>query len=362
MPEKHPITSSQPSPRLKYSDGLQVLRGLAALLIVFIHLGVAESRYGSLLGFRFLDGFRIGTAGVDIFFVISGFVMVLVTRNRNVDSKTFLLNRLSRIYPNYWIYYFLILGTWLIQPAWVNSSMVGEPAFLSSFVLLPSQGVPVVSVAWTLEFELYFYFMFALTLWISRKNQVVLLVFSMLTLVVMGGIFRPTHFTLDRLTHPLILEFASGVMLGYLLLKKSFRWGWLMLPLGILILIFHQIGLEVTQLIGGNSHFERVINFGIPAGLMVFGVVNLDIRSNPRYPKLLTDLGDASYTLYLSHILVIAAVGRMWQWLSLQTVLPNWIFILVQLLAVIIYSILAYRFIELPLLTFVRRRLKKPLK
>jgi len=92
-----------------------LLRGLAALMIVFLYLGVAEGRYGSY-GRQYLDGFRVGAAGVDIFFVISGFVMMLVINNKLTSPGIFLKNRLSRIYPNYWIYFIIVVLVWLVQP------------------------------------------------------------------------------------------------------------------------------------------------------------------------------------------------------------------------------------------------------
>ncbi|MCF7826018.1 MAG: acyltransferase [Candidatus Marinimicrobia bacterium] len=342
-----------------YSRGLQLLRGLAALMIVFVHLGVAEGRYGSLLGARILDGMRVGTAGVDIFFVISGFVMMMVVITRPISPNLFLKNRLTRIYPNYWIYFLLVGFVWLIQPGWVNSSMTGTPDFLSSLFLFPSSGPPVVSVAWTLEFEVYFYLVFTFFLWVSRKHLAFVVIVFFTTLVLLGTLYQPETLLLERLTHPLLLEFASGVFLGWLLMSRQIAGAWLAIPLALLIFILFQQGNELTQLIPVGNHFERLVNFGIPSVLLVFGMVSLDVKYDIAYPGFFIKLGDASYTLYLSHVLVISAFGKVWQASGLNSFLPNFIFVIAMLFACILFALLAYDYIERPLLSAVRKRFKR---
>ena len=341
-----------------YSRGLQLLRGLAALMIVFLHLGVAEARYGSS-GWQYLDGFRVGAAGVDIFFVISGFVMMLVIYNKMISPVLFLKNRLSRIYPNYWIYFLIVVLVWLIQPGWVNSSLPGTPDFLSSLLLFPSSGPPVVSVAWTLEFEIFFYLVFTFFLWISRQYLAPLLISTFTVLVLLGVIYQPESLLLERLTHPLLLEFSAGVLLGRVLMLRQIPGAWLTIPVAVLIFILYQTGLELIQIFPVGIHLERLVNFGIPAVLLVLGMVSLDMKYDIAYPDLFIKVGDASYTLYLSHILVISASGKLYQALGLNEILSNFIFIMGMLILCILSALLAYRYLELPLLAYVRKALKK---
>lgn len=344
-----------------YSPGLQLLRGLAALMIVFLHLGVAEARYGSS-GWQYLDGFRIGAAGVDIFFVISGFVMILVIKNKLISPVLFLKKRLSRIYPNYWIYFLIVVLVWLIQPGWVNSSLSGTPAFLSSFLLFPSSGPPVVSVAWTLEFEIFFYLVFTLFLWISPQHLAPLLISSFTALVLVGVIYQPESLLLERLTHPLLLEFSAGVLLGSVLMFRQIPGTWLTIPVAVLIFILYQMGFELTQIIPVGIHLERVVNFGVPAVLLVFGFVSLDMKYQVVYPDLFIKIGDASYTLYLSHILVISACGKLYQAIGLNEILSNFVFIIGMLVLCVFIALLAYQYVERPMLTYIRKGLKKPSK
>jgi len=342
---------------LTYSGGLQVLRGLAALMIVFLHLGVAEGRYGDLQGFRFLDGFKIGAAGVDIFFVISGLVMILVTWNRSASPGVFLRHRLTRIYPNYWIYFLLVTLVWLIQPNWVNSSLAGTPDFLASFFLVPTRGFPVVNVAWTLEFEIFFYLVFTGLLTLKSEGMGARIALVMAGLVLIGQTAEPQTVFLERITHPLILEFAVGAWLGSLILGKHLNWTPWTILLGVLSLVAYQLGFSVAAWLGLPDPFQRVVDFGIPAVLLVMGVISLDLKWEIHYPVLFTRLGDASYTLYLSHVLVISALGRIWQKFELNHVMPNMIFLLILLTACAGYALLAFRWIEKPLLIFLRNKL-----
>ncbi len=347
------------STALTYSPGLQVLRGLAALMIVFLHLGVAEARYGSD-GYQFLEGFRVGAAGVDIFFVISGFVMMLVVQNKNPRPVLFLKNRLSRIYPNYWIYFLIVVLVWMIRPGWVNSSMSGTPDFLSSFLLFPSAGPPVVSVAWTLEFEIFFYLVFTLFLWISREHLAPLLIGTFGVLVILGVIYQPESLLLERITHPLLIEFSAGVLLGRVMMLRQVSGLWLTIPVSVVIFIFYQMGFELTQLISVADHLERLVNFGMPAILLVLGIVALDMKYDVPYPNIAIKLGDASYTLYLAHILVISASGKLYQSLDFNESFSNLIFIMGMLVLCVYSALMAYQHIERPLLAFVRKSLQKP--
>ncbi len=142
-------------------------------------------------------------------------------------------------------------------------------------------------------------------------------------------------------------------------MSRQIPTGWLAIPVAIFIFTLYQTGLELTQIIPAGMHFERLVNFGIPAVLLVFGIVSLDMKYEIAYPELFIKTGDASYTRYLSHILVISASGKLFQVLHLNEILSNFIFIIGMLVICILYALMACQYIELPLLTFVRKSLKK---
>ena len=130
---------------------VQALRGVAVLLVVAAHLCIVEGRFAG-------DGMlpqsgEIGFVGVDLFFVISGFVMVTVTRGRFGRWRQvgrFLYHRATRIYPLYWVVSTAVLCALLVRPEWINASQGGQVDIFRSFALLPQPGLPLLAVGWTL--------------------------------------------------------------------------------------------------------------------------------------------------------------------------------------------------------------------
>lgn len=145
---------------------IQVARGIAALAVVAYHASLTQVKYFS--GVDVLPTFfSFGQFGVDLFFVISGFVMVLTTSAKHCalrESGKFLWNRFFRIYPTYWVYYLALVPVFLLLPGFVNSSEGGKVDLLTSFFLLPSSTLPLLLVAWTLTLEVWFYLVFAIIL------------------------------------------------------------------------------------------------------------------------------------------------------------------------------------------------------
>ena len=153
---------------------IQALRGFAVLGVVAFHSMSIEKKYsgGDLLLPDFL---LLGQSGVDLFFVISGFVMVTVTMGRFVrdrEMQRFLWGRFTRIYPTYWFYFFLTAVVYFIKPSWVNSLYGHQAELFTSFLLFPNQQ-PLVMVAWSLSHELWFYSIFAEKLAVAAKTLAV---------------------------------------------------------------------------------------------------------------------------------------------------------------------------------------------
>src|SRR5882757_1242054 len=188
---------------------IQVARGLAAFMVVSFHMLPIESKY---VGLKILPAaFWVGQIGVDIFFVISGFVMMISTENLIASRETaleFFRRRLVRIYPIYWFFALLVLPVYLVSPHLVNASQGNQVDLLRSFLLLPSQSLPIIAVAWSLVFELWFYLLFAVLLMFPRQYRPALLAIwaGALTVSWFGA---PANFgpTLTLLTSPYALEF-----------------------------------------------------------------------------------------------------------------------------------------------------------
>ena len=202
---------------------LQGLRGVAVLGVVLFHMTAVEHKYsgGDILLPPLLDFFQLG---VDLFFIISGFVMVIVSRGRFqkvAESKRFLFNRVSRIYPTYWLYYFLTLAVVLVQPGMVNSTH-GSSNLLMSFLLLPNDNVLLVMVAWSLLFELWFYLVFTGLMLFRERWLPWFLGGWALILVMFNNVqdWQDYNAALRIMLHPYALEFIIGVSLALLFYSR----------------------------------------------------------------------------------------------------------------------------------------------
>lgn len=230
-------------------NSIQVLRAVAVLMVVIFH---------------FNDHFQAGRGGVDLFFVISGFIMATVMPGK--QAWPFFKARVRRIIPTYWAAMGLLF---LLHPHVPDMARLMSSLFLlpgTSFILYP---------AWTLVFEFTFYFGCALFLawgrWALLLIPAAFIVQAIWPNPASGGMI-----------HPLMLEFAAGVLIAHL--PKRFGWAF--------------VGASLIGWFALNGH-HRVISYGIPSALLVYGALGLEEKfANWRFPVL---MGDASYSIYLIH-------------------------------------------------------------
>lgn len=333
---------------------IQYLRGLAALMVVFHHAFT-----GSLTN-DYADTGLMGAAGVDVFFVISGFI-IWTTAGRTVQPVLdFIKRRALRVYPVYWV----TLSAWillrLVVPDRLHNADVTAVTVPLSFLLVPHQHAvfnnfwPILVPGWTLQFEVFFYAVFATCLLLpagpARGRAVFLAIGG---LVALGFLFRPGGAILSTYTNPLLLEFLAGVTLA--LLRPQLRWLGLS---GGLVLLAGGIGLLAAL----HPSFEpqrwnRVLDWGIPAVLVVAGGLALETVLARRPSWILLRLGDASYSLYLSHVFSLIAVTILWKAarLPVGNAAALWGLIGTQVVAAILGALAFYQCVELPVL----RRLKR---
>ena len=163
--------------------------------------------------------------GVDLFFVISGFVMVAVTRGRFKQQKLalrFIYHRASRIYPTYWFYTTLVLIVFFFQPSWVNSSQGNQVNIFASYLLLPSTTLPLVMVGWTLIHEMYFYCIFFLILLLfPERNMPIAILLWGIGVLLLNSSFESSNPTFRIVSHPLTIEFIGGCFIALLYFRRN---------------------------------------------------------------------------------------------------------------------------------------------
>jgi peptidoglycan/LPS O-acetylase OafA/YrhL len=335
---------------------IQALRGLAVLLVIAVHLLGYEEKFGH--GYTILPGwFAIGGSGVDIFFVISGFVMVTITRGKfrkTGSMRKFIYHRLMRIYPTYWFYSLFMLAFFLMQRKQGDDSRIVD--ITASFLLLPQNQWPLLVVGWTLVHEVYFYLVFSLLLAFHERWLLPLMLLWGVTSVAGSLLLYPIENpALQLITNPLTLEFIAGCLIARLHFSGNLLSGW---PFLVIALAWWLIGYGFCVQLGlapESSNWLQVLIFGIPAAIAVYALVSMEKKSKWQLPGWLVLIGDSSYSVYLSHTLVFAAIWRIWGKFGVVGSLGNGIVIVTMLLSSLVIGKLSFQLIERPLLKFTRR-------
>lgn len=324
---------------------VQCLRALAAIMVVAFHvpgpLGLHE------LSIPILNG------GVDLFFVISGFVMVISTRSRDIAPLTFIRQRLIRIVPLYWLMTAVVLLGF-----WGQGSGVQE--ILKSIFFIPYLNTandlvqPILGVGWTLNLELIFYLLFAVSMFLGAKSQILALGSFFLCMVLIRIITKPAVDTvLFFYTTPMLFEFLAGMLAAHFVsnVRKIPLWTG---AASILSAIF------LSLFLGLNYDLPRTIDQGLPSLLLLIGCIRLEdiFRTKPFFA--MRKIGDASYSIYLVHTIVFAMLLPY----PASSSHPAWAAGIVMVAASILAGIMIYSWIERPLLQAMRGKssgtLRKP--
>ncbi|MEG4853467.1 acyltransferase [Microcoleus sp. B5-D4] len=350
---------AQSSTAHKKLNLLQVYRGIAAVLVVMFHLtDMSAERLNQV---TFFNLFQAGWSGVDYFFVLSGFIMVYIHRSaigKKDQLKSFLVKRAVRIYPIYWIITLTVLCVFLVIPGFANNKDLGLGQVIVSLLLIPQNDKPILDVGWTLIYELYFYFLFSIAIWFKPKHSVpILSTWLFITILHFCNLinFPKSFFLLNQLFGNMNLEFVLGCLAAYIVIKynnKIGKYRWILF--GIANLGYVILGMVVA---GGNIEFERVTTFAVLAAMLIIAATSIDLKESPKIPALLIFLGDASYSIFLTHGPLISASTKILQKANLAKYFDG--FFAPALLAVfaVVFGCIFYSLIEKPLTVFLRKNI-----
>lgn len=275
---------------------LQYLRAVAALAVVYSHAASLPPEHVALLP-------QGGVLGVDIFFVISGFIMVWIARPDDTPAR-FLANRICRIVPLYW-FFTLLMAVILLAAPWVFRNSVFDGASLATSLLFvpypsiahPAEVWPLLAPGWSLNYEMYFYLLFAMSLLLAARGRVAAIAVSILTLFLVAHAIDSGTAIVQFLRESIVFEFVLGMGLA-LAYRKGLR---LSSASGAALLVG---GIALFAI---DPDLPHIFRFGVPALLVVAGCLYLKLPEL-RWAVL---LGDASYALYLSHLFVLGALRRV---------------------------------------------------
>jgi exopolysaccharide production protein ExoZ len=328
---------------------LQYVRGIAALMVVYFHASGEVQR----LGGHALPLDHFGPAGVDLFFVISGFIMWVTTSDGKAGPRSFMVQRITRVLPLYWTLTLFIASVALVAPNLLSSTKFDSAHLLASlaFIPWPNPGFngyfPVVIPGWTLNYEMMFYAIFTVCLFFPRRWCLAAALAILCALPLSRGIW-PQYGVYTFYTDPAVLEFAAGLVIGAAFTART--------STRFIVIVEIMITATLLGALASVSSLPGVVVFGLPAALIVCALVFLERKHGVPCWAGARALGDASYSLYLTHAIVLAAFTRLW----LAAALPirgifTLLFIVASIAATVCVAWATYRLIEVPLIAVARR-------
>jgi len=336
---------------------VQYLRGIAALMVVLFH---ASREIRSQIGVTTLAW---GEFGVDIFFCISGFVMMhsVAASGKPPTFTGFMKNRFIRIAPLYWLMTALMACAIYIKPEIFKSAVLNFEHLALSLLFIPHfhPGIemavmPILVPGWTLSYEMYFYILFGLSLALPERLRIAAVTLMLVCghAAANSGAFGKSAGT-EFFANSMVYEFLLGMVIS-VLYKYSLTLPVSLAAVGapaafVLVVACSQLG-------------NRLATAGIFSALLLYAAISIPVRVNKGPQSWLAMLGDSSYSLYLSHIFSIGIVGLLWRRLSLvradDALLPAMLYLCICVLFSVIVGFILHKLVEVPLTNWTRLQLQ----
>lgn len=304
---------------------LQILRGVAASLVVLDHSILRHAEWNNYPAPVTVAAQYSGTLGVAVFFVISGYIMIHTAGNQFGGPgavPAFLRKRIIRIVPLYWAATVLEAALRLRKGGSLDSQQ-----FLSALFFIPqpvetgSYMRPLLGVGWTLNYEMFFYCIFAIALMFKKPAGLILLFSTLIGLVALGAIYKspgdtsPPHTVLGFWTDPIILLFAAGVAAG-LIPEAARRWTTSSHPVIVAVLMLLAYA---TVFVFTAGSYPVPLAWQVGGWTLCILAVAVCVAGKQTGTgaagKIGTQLGDVSYALYLFHFFAIVAAEKAWWFL-----------------------------------------------
>jgi exopolysaccharide production protein ExoZ len=269
---------------------IHYLRAIAAIMVAVFHIfSNVEFMSSYSTPVYWLNG------GVDIFFIISGFVMMQSTSSRAITPGQFMTQRAIRIVPLYWIATLAVMiqiqGRWELKV----KSLLFLPAYNPKVDMMQ----PVLEPGWTLNYEMFFYVVFALSLFLAKRYRFPVVAIVLCSLVSLGLLIE-FEGAAKFYVRPIILEFLFGMVIA----KYGLKLPVIAVPAGFALMYFME-----------TLHLDRLFEFGIPAILIVCGALSAE-KYLPQW-KVADLLGSASYSIYIFHVLILSVLAKIWTFIDL---------------------------------------------
>ena len=347
----HPVAAGAASrPML----GIQYLRAVGAVLIVIYHMTIQIPLYTGYFNSSLLGRLHLAN-GVDLFFVVSGLIMML--SSRRASPGDFMVRRMIRIIPMYWMLTGLLAVSLYWHPELFRRTSLSWEYFLKSLAFIPYANpgqdgklFPLLVPGWSLNFEMLFYGLFACTLFLPYRLRLPAMGAAFASLLAISSFVHSP--ALHFFAHLRLLEFWCGMLIAVVFLDLKLR---LQPTLAAVIAALGFVWLLVgfPQAPAAGADMEFLVNSALPAATVVFAVVSLDLRDRIATLPLFELLGDASYSIYLTHIFALGIARIVWVKAGLAAAAPPLSaagFALFACAFAVAAAVFVYRHLELPIL------------
>jgi exopolysaccharide production protein ExoZ len=342
-------------------ESLEMMRALAALAVVFFHTQIIFAGRTGIVPFGGIFG--AGSRGVDLFFVLSGFIIAYIHADdlgRPGRVGHYFYSRFVRIYPAVWITTLMALAVYLVGFGGPDKASKLQPwSIAASFLLLPQSGDALVNVTWSLKFEIFFYLLFAVAIFRRSIGLWLILLWQAAVLGVYLSGPQLEWSWASFYVRPIVLEFGLGLISAWVVINRA-RFPALQKP-GV---VFAMLALGATVFIVADlvqAYRPAVLEglpdflvYGVSAAMIVVSLAIIDIQRRYTVPRVLVMLGGASYSIYLVHFSTISLLATF---ITKGSRLPinDAVFVAVALVG-IFFGLAFHRWIDRPLHRFLRGR------
>lgn len=339
---------------LSVITNIQAMRGIASIVVLIGHAcllqpGLGLDRFASIFGVT-------ASTGVDLFFVISGFIITTVAMKSGKNSVqsngtaawNFGIKRLTRIYPVYWIVFGL---TCLMGPiVQYSPDFVVRMPIVQQALLLTHVNSHIMA-AWSLCFEIYFYSIVVAAIFVSPRYVGRVLTFWAVSIIaiIAYDYYIGKHGWIGLVPmSPLILEFIFGMMVAYLIKRRVTSFA---VAAGIIGIVTLMVGMEIMRLKGwyALNPWWRTFYTGIPSTLIIYSVVAMEYRGIWTFSRFWVSLGDASYSIYIWHQFIFYSLLKVFVLAGLVGRVPGVVLIAGWIIPAFFIGTISYKYIEIPL-------------
>ncbi|ACC71456.1 acyltransferase [Paraburkholderia phymatum] len=326
-------------------NSIRILRAVTATTVVVHHVLIQ-------------DGQVFGQFRVDVFFVLSGFVIALALEASTVSVRDFVVSRVVRIVPLYWLATLLVFFSALLRPDLFNSTTANVPGLLKSLLFIPYRKesghvFPMLFVGWTLNYEMLFYAASALALWWFRRHlSFVLAAITLLLagLFVAANLAHSDHAAVEVLAYDRMLEFPLGFAVWYAW-KKGVR-----VPVALAAPGAVGMYLLMTWIERAWPDVSQLVGNGLPTCLLLLSTLSLEsLVTDNALTRGLLYLGDASYAIYLSHPFVVEGMRKLLPKVAHGFDLRSPAGVTLAIVMASVLGCAVYRYIDKPLQRALRR-------